>query len=480
MGQTRRQLLRSVLPAVVGVYGLSTKSEATPSSRINTHKKQGDDTMITEAYLTPPSMCFSTLFSNLPSILGNASRHEQPIILMDTYDLKRLHARAVRETDNQEVRLRWALCQTLIQQGILHSLDYAKYYSATKQDRNIQAYWSALESLPEHVTQHAARQSSETYLEFCQGEYMKPFMTALGNWELNTERRTAVEKHQQKLQSGVEDPISHNERVFGKNIAALEVKHAANQQLPINIVSVLGQGEQSGISTIVRESSFEIDPEILALDHEQHGIEQIGRPDHSVTGAYHDMFSSIATVARETTGVQHEDWYLLGSRLAVPLFPDLFTGCFGPEGISTDHKAIVNETETVLKHLESVAETNTPNHLGYAAERIAESNDMISEASEINTRLDIAADLSNQASELRHLYESQQFSPGALYTAATISMDPKRKYDREELFKQLATLEDAPSYPEILPADLERFNHRGGFRRGKKITNWHQKVGRAR
>jgi hypothetical protein len=485
MDATRRRVLTSMASAVAGVGSISqaATSLASPDT-INTHIKQKEsdnNDMIhnPSAYLATPSMCFTTLFTHLPTLLNN--RRQQPIIIMDEHDIQRLHGRVVRERGNRELQIRGAICDALRRRGILTTIDYARYYPATKQDHNLQHCRELLASLPDHVNQQAARRSSEIYTRFHHGDYQQPFRSALGTWERSLDHRNQIVNYRQKLERGGGDPIGWNERVFGKYMAALEVRYRANQALNYNIVGVLGQGDQEGFSTILHAADGEFDNDMVALDSSGQSIKQIGRPDPDRTATFHDLFETVARTARETTGTQHDDWYVLGSRFAAPLFPDLFTRLNGLNGIHQDIETVVAETDKILTHLDKEAATNRPAHLQYDAERIAEHHEQAPyTTNEIMDQLGTAANLANHSADLREIADSGIFSPASVFVAASIKMDPHHRYTRDEIYRRAVTLQRRLRPVTVPDPEIEGFRNRGGFRTGGKRRNWYQRQNRTR
>lgn len=483
MKQTRRGMIKTLASVVVGVGGMGDEGQASQSpDTINTHKKQKgsyNKDMIGNVYLATPSMCFTTLFTHLPTLLDN--RRQQPIIIMDEHDIQRLHGRVVRERDNRELQIRGAICDTLLRRGLLRTIDYAHYYSANKQDQNLQCCREALASLPDHVNQQAASKSSEIYTEFHHGEYQKPFRSALGTWKGSLDHRNQIVKHRHKLERGLGDPLGWNERIFGKYMAALEVRYWANQALDYNIVGIIGQGDQEGLSTILQAADFEFDDDMVALDSSGQSIKQIGRPDPTRTAEFHDLFQDVAKRAKETTGTEHQDWYTLGARFAAPLFPDLFIRLNGLNGIHQNTDTIVAEADKILSYLDKKAADNRPTHLQYDAEQIAEDHEYPPhKTNEIMDQLKKAADLANYSDDLREIADSGIFSPAAVFVAASIKMDPDHRYNRDERYRRAVNLLQRLRPVTVPDAEIEDFRNRGGFRTGGKRRNWYQRTNRNR
>lgn len=481
MNQTRRQMIKTLSSVLAGV-GMSGEAWASqPPDTINMNKEQRGNryqNMTREAYLALPGVCFTTLYSHLPQLLTHSST--QPVVLIDIYDFNRLQGRVVRERENQNVQTRGAITTALRRRGILRPIDYARYYPAESQHRHLHRYRAALESLPDHVNQQAASQTLDSYADFGRGDYQKPFRAALGNWDINIEKLQQLATHHRRIERGRGDPARFNKDIFAQYIAALEIRSRVNRHLDLNVVGVLGQGEQEGISTILRSAELEFDDDVLALSSGKQSIKQIGRPAPSQTAAYHDLFENVARTAREVTGTQHDDWYILGSRLAAPLLPDLFTQLNGLNGIHQDTDQIVAEVEQILEHLDKEASEHKPSHLTYEAERIAEEQNTSHQTDEIADQLGTAADLAHYSDDLREIADLEIFSPASVFVAASVKMDPNHRYNKDELYRRAITLQSRLAQGTVSDAEAEFFDNRGGFKRGGKGQDWYHTDNRQR
>lgn len=383
---------------------------------------------------------------------------------------------------NRKTQMLGMITESLYRKGFLQTVDYDTLYSAKKQDRNINRYWHALENLPDTTQQRAAGQLADGFLDHAIGEYQKPFRSALCDWDGMTDRRTQIERQQQKINSGGGDPLLWNERIAAEYIAALEVRAAADAYFDLDVVGVLGQGESEGISTVLRNADLDFDDDVISLTASGQSIKQIWRPDPEQTAYERSILDSVTQVAQETTGTQHNDWYLLGSRLAVPHFPKLFVESWSQPNLHTNTKELAAETREVLSLLEQRAEDNHPAHLPAEAEAIAEQHgDTSSEnVREITKQLDRAADLANYTPILRDLSETDRFSPGAIMVAASIIMDPSACVDEDETYRRAWSMKQRSRSIDVPQHIIERFSNRGGIRRGENthITDWYHTASR--
>lgn len=273
-----------------------------------------------KAFVTLPGFGLTTTYMHLHTLMNRAPR---PVLLMDTYDFERTWGQIVMGRGDRKIQMLGMITESLYRAGYIQTIDYGSFYSAERQDRNINKYWKALEGLPDAKQQRAAGQLADGFLGHCIGDYQKSFREALGDWDGVADRRRQIEGHQQKVDRGCGYPVLWNERIASEYIAALEVRRIIDKYSDLNVVGVLGQGENEGISTVLRESELDFDDEIASLTSDGQLIKQVWRPDPNETAYERSILDSISQVAQETVGVQHNDWFLVGSRLAVPHFPKL-------------------------------------------------------------------------------------------------------------------------------------------------------------
>ncbi len=488
MVSTRRELIKNFLGGTIGANSITqlrrTIFAETKSYIDNTEggQKQRIDrrhtTMKRNAYVTLPGLAFTTLFIHLSTLLNQSN---PPLILIDIYDLERLRGQAVRERDNREVQIRKSITETLIQRGIIQEIDYTRHYSIASQKRNLHRYQTKLKNLPDHRNRESTQIALDNVSKFTRGDYQRSLRSALGSWGINLEKRQELSTYHRKMSKGVEDPRQFNKDAFGQYIAALEVRASLDRHSDSNIVGVLGQGEEEGISKIIQASKFDIDEDKLRVSSNSNTIHQIVRPSRKRANIIHEKLSKITTIAKETTGIQNEDWYLLGGRLAAPLFPNLLTGTHGLNGQRWNPNSIVAETQEVLGYLEKESKDNRPEHIQYQAERlIEETEEVTTSLTDTVNQLERAADLSNYSRDLRELAESDRFSPTALFTAATVKMDPHHRYNEDGIYHRAVKLQRRLQPVSIPDPEILGFRKRGNFRRGGEGNGWYQVLNRER
>ncbi len=486
MGQTRRRLLKSLASLVMGcgsVDQVSQKSDQpdTIKMRQNQNENHPYQDMNRKAFITLPGFGLTTTYMHLYTIMN---RRPRPVLLMDTYDFERTWGQIVMNRGDRKIQMLGMITESLYRQGLLRTIDYRSFYPENKQNKNINEYWQALETLPDAKQEQAACQLADGFLDHCIGEYQKSFRNALCDWDGVADRRRKIKNHQRKVDSGCGSPVLWNERMAAEYLAALEVRATADKYLDLDVVGVLGQGEAEGISTVLRESDLGFDDDVASLTADGRSIKQVWRPDPDETAYERSILDSISQVAQKTTGTQYNDWYLMGSRLAVPHFPKLFMESWSQPNIKKNTKELAAEAQEVLSLLERRAEDNQPSHLQYGAEAIAEQHGVSSseKINEISEQLDRMADLANYTPILRDLSDSDQFSAGAIMVAASITMDPNSRIDEDDWYRHAWSMKQRTRSVDVPPYIIERFSKRGGIRReeNKHITDWYHSAKRTR
>jgi ElaB/YqjD/DUF883 family membrane-anchored ribosome-binding protein len=471
MTQTRRSLIKALTGALAGGGLMSGDAlAATPTDTINMDKGRQinhHQNMKREGYTTLPGLCFTTLFSHLPQLLNHG--RQQPVIFVDTYDYERVRGQAVQQRDNEYAQIRWLVTETLRQQEIIQTIDYSRFYSASNKERYLRSYREALESLPEHTNQRIASAALDGYAEFGRGEYARSFREALGNWDINKDKLGQLRSYQDRIERGLDDPIQFNEDLAAQYLAALAVREGADQHFDeINVVGALGQGEQESIARVLREADVGIADDVLGLSSGGQSLRAVGRAGIEETASNHRVFEAIETAAREATDVQHNNWFALGPRLAVPVHSSLFART-QPSKLEQDPKEVVEETKAILDRLDQRAETNQMNHVRYRAEQIAEEHETTNQTTdEIEKQLKEAANLANFADDIYELRKTGDYSAEALFAAAAIKTDPHHRQNTDAIFRRTVSLRRRLSSVTVPDHELTAYFDRADFKRQEK------------
>lgn len=488
MKQTRRQLIKSLAGIAVSVSGAGRAVEGTPiSDGINTNQKQMNShdnrNMKRKAYVTLPSFGMKYLYANLHELMGNWPR---PVIIMDSYDYDRLWGQIVMERHNRPIQMLGMITDALRRRGLIKTLDYGTVYSAGKQQRNVVQCRNAVESLPDHKQQAIAEEFADGFFgHFQRLDYQESFRKSLQDWDHAHSRRDQVDSQMHRLKSGGDDPARWAERTASQYVTALEVRRAVEKHFDFNSVEVIGQGENEGVSALLRDSSFTLDRNVATLRQDGQSIKEIFRFNPDTTAYERDILDSVSHVAQKAAGTQHNDWFLLGSQVAVPHFPKLFVESWSEfdSEIGTPVTELAAETREILSRLERRAADNHPAHLDDNAQAIAEQHGVSSEdkVEEISNQLNRAVNLANYTPALRELSNDSDYTSASIMTAASILMDPNRRVNEDMTYRrawQMKQRHDPVSVPQYI---VTRFSERGGHREGREQRgDWYQSVERVR
>lgn len=486
MKPTRRQLIKTFAGIYAGATGVGKAAEASRSDIINRHQKQGKfrhNNMKRNAYVTIPAFCTKYFCANLHDLM---SKRPRPIVYMDSHDYQRLWGQIVLERE-RSMQMIGMILESLRRRGFLRTIDYGEFYPVAKQEDNIERCRGALEGLPGHQQQQVAQAASKGFIDHVQQlEYQKSFRKALDNWEHAKYRKKGSESSLRRLERGRGTPVNRGERISAQYLAALEVRRALDQQTgsDLNVDRVIGQGESPSLAMLLEESSWQVDEEVANVSDGE--IDQMKQFDPATSGFQREILDEIAQVAREATRTQHNDWFLLGSRLAAPHFPKLFMESWSQpafNGGDKDTSEIAAETKEILARVERRTQGEQPVHLDNDAEAIAEQYGISSpdQVDEISAQLDRAADLSQAAPELREIAD-EDFEAASIMTAASVIMDPKFRYDVDQLYHRAWDTKQRYDPVEVPNHIVKRYSKRGGIgeRKRKESPDWYQSFNRGR
>jgi hypothetical protein len=420
-------------------------------------------------FLALPGLSFTSLAVHLPTIL-DIPRQQTPTIIIDTHDYERFRGRILEEKGSQKLQYLGLLFDDLRRRGVLRFLDYAAYYPNDKQQDIIDENHRLLETAGEQKNRDAAIKAAKGWVGYGRGEYQAGFRGRLGE-DLNAyeNSRYKVESQYEKMEWGLGDPHGWNENVLNQYRAALEVRRRADRQFEIDIPYIIGQGESSLISTYNPESGptasrfIEVVPEQTAQNRE--------------------LLEEIADIGRDIAGVQHIDWFVFGSRLALPQYNDIFDfdiETIGETNKEVDTQTLVEETKEALSILNERSERPT-HQIQVETDYIAEQYN-IQNSERVRERLDETVALGNFSRELRDLNNSG-FSQAALFVAASMKRNPVRRYNEDEIYREGVDRINRIEPFAATNVELERFRDRGSFRRegnSDGYGDWYQSTDRWR
>ncbi|WP_330633608.1 hypothetical protein [Halocatena halophila] len=417
-------------------------------------------------YVALPGFCFSTLYTHLPQLF-HFKRH-RPTIIIDKFDYDRLMGRVVRERSNRNVQIRGNITETLRQRGDLKVIDYSKYYRPDEKGRLLEQYQNGLDELSEGTHERLASQALRGYERYGRGDYVKPFRDGLGNWESNVDRRNRLQKNRKRIERGLNDPKQFNKDIAAQYLAALTVREKYEKVSNLDFVGVLGQGEQESIARVVRSTDLDI-----SLSQSGETLHRVGQPSIEETANYHEIFNEIQTAAHVATGVQHHDWFTVGPRLSIAMYPELY-GQVDMDRINEDTRSVANETMDVLRYLDKEAADNQMIRIQSKAERIVEQHEMPNQkVQKIADQLNYQTDLANHSRDIRSLIDSERFSKESLLVATSVKSDPTARWTTDHIYRRAMELQNRLTPVSVPDNQLLFFIDRGDFKRGAVGKDWY-------
>lgn len=478
---TRREVLTSVGAIVAGLHGgvhdrppdTSTDSDSSYrkiKSPETTYNPMSDPV----GYLTLPGVSFTSLLVHLPSIF-NIPNGRTPVIIIDTHDYERFRGRVLTERADQKVQYIGMILDDLRRRGALKLIDYAKLYPVDIQQNILQQNQGMLETTKDHVNRNAAIDAANGWINYGRGEYQEQVRAGLGeNIDTFGDSRHKVGKQRDKMDRGLGNPIGWNENVMNQYRAALEVRYRADRHLNIDIPYIIGQGESALISTYDVEGYAGRDPACRFIEI---------NPDQ--TAQTREMLEEITTMGQRIAGVQHTDWFMLGPRLALPQYDNIFE--FNIDKISKqvrlelDTSTIIAQAKEARAILDKRAErprAQIQAGADYLAEQYRHDSEKLLE------KLDEAVSFSNYSRDLRDLDDKASFSQAALFLAASVMYDPVRRYNEDRIYKRSMDMIKQLELPTVSNAEIEYFRNRGTYRRQGNASDesgdWYQSSDRWR
>jgi hypothetical protein len=487
LSATRRRVLQAVGGIGAGTLGLGgdgTGQLPEPPPSISHEKNKFHETKTHPmaekvGYLTLPGVSLTSLIPNIPNIV--TKERESPVIIMDSHDYARFKGRVITERKNIKVQHLAMVYDELDRRDILKTIDYAAYYSPDRQEHNLRQVRRALASLSEYEHRQAVEEAAKGYLHYGLGEHQQPMRANFNDSAAFAEHRQEVQHQYQQIDRGVGDPRLWNEEVVSQYMAAVEVWRRANADLDLNIKHIIGQGESSSIA-ILLDAAPDLDwTSDTQLENPLNPITEINLDK---TSQVREILDEMSAMAKETARVQHHDWFVIGSRLALPAYEEMFDGAWSDMRFDRDTKDIVAETRDLLTYLDKeAADGPSEDHLRDKADWIIEKHEEIlspEKKQQLLTEFRDLVDLQNHSRDLRSL--EGRYTPPAIYLAATVKMDPVYNYNNDELYQLAADMQNRLGPQTVTDPQIERFMGRGSFRREAEASradgDWYQIINR--
>lgn len=429
------------------------------------------------AYVSLPGLSIASLLANLPYLMYGSNK-QRPVILMDIHDYNRLQAVALKETDSPWNQSLAMACGHLLQRGVIRLIDYSEFYQNHTQQKIITQNRATLDKIPVDDQRRAAKRAAQGRIEYQRGEYQESFREDLSE-DLDTfigGRRTE-QARRQKLKRGLGSPLEWNERIFNQYAAALEIRRCADDVFDhLNVEYVIGEGE----SAIIKGNEFSVDTSYIADGNTDSNIEYLPPEYLKPT---REAFDAIGQIAREITGVQHDDWVLLAPNLAIPQYDDLFDistmeiqieDGLDPENVADE---VIDVVALLDKRIEDESKTD------YVAEWFVENESMPfadnpAQKQGITEILDYRATLAQFSDELRDWIWDDKVTHVAGLIGASIVSDPSPHDDLDIVYERGEDVIDRLNPRSVTETELVPIRRR--MQEWSDSSDWYETTDRAR
>ncbi len=437
------------------------------------------------AYLFPPRVTFTTALLNIPTIIY-FSYGMSPVILMDRYDYDRLRARTLQAVAGNQKGLYLTMAiDELRRRDVIRLIDYAAFYSPVAQERALQRTQTLLRNTSEDVHQRLAVDALDEWIDYGRGAYQEPFREAIGEKTSSFVDLRSDEEHQQrKLKRGTSNPVRRNEKTLNKGMAALTIRHQAQQQLNLDVRGVICSSQYEIIDDFLTDATQSSGPGTdrcrLSIDTDEiAALEPVRRTagiDTSMISQTQDLLSVTSRVTTDIAGVQHDDWFMLCPSFAAPNYQDIFNcDIIYQQARTYDTERLVAETKRVINTLQaSRVDEAAPNELQYDAGWVAERFGLSSptnaeQPAGLTDMVEYLFTLSNYARELRTLTERETVSEAAALIGVSL-VEGAQYHDDEAVYQRCMEVSHrlAPeSIDDMKPAQ---------FRKERQSTTWRDTV----
>lgn len=392
------------------------------------------------AFLALPGLSVTTTLINIPCVLSHSDskNNRPPVILIDEQDYNRLRREVLENQDDTKKSLYLlSAYENLRRRGFVQIIDYSKLYSREKQYYNLQKNQKLLNAIPDSVNRRIAEKQAEGWINYGRGEYQEAFRKSLGeNLTTFDTLRRGTEKQQRKMKRGTNDPIDWNKKVLSRAIAGLTVRYHADENLKYDVQDVITGSEHKILRDFIDSSGdtsyiTDIEPQITAFDS-------------STTTQTREILDTIGEIATDVADVQHDDWFLLGPRIAIPRYDDIFDfeiiRSQIDQGVDLDR--LDREVKHVLAVLKNGAETDLPaTKLQGQAEWVTEEYNLPTSSkgepdSGLDDIVDFALNLSDYSRELRYLDDQDALSQLALFVGNSIMIDPMKQHGDNDIYRR--------------------------------------------
>lgn len=443
-----------------------------------------------DALLALPGPSTTSLVLNIPHV---RQVWNDPVVLMDSYDYEKIHARAVYENSTKYQFLTLAYDE-LIRQGVVHLIDYSDFYPTRLRGQNTQRVDRLVEDLPEDIGRRYATAAVGLWAEYARSPDQEPFRGALGEDVQDfSKMRQSEYIQQQKMENGTGDSRAWLRKVFNKDLAALHIRRNVDRHLEgYNVIGVVAGGEHLLVGQLHDSAGLQqladhnvppapISTEKLALQRLEASERMYGLMPEPLSETRKAM-TKTSKLAREVADVDGKDWFVLGPHLLIPLFDDLFD----MERIAAEFRArelpdIQNEAVEVLSELQEEKQSATAGKLEYLGEYVAEyRTEKPAERENANgfspvsltQSLDHVLRASVSSKQIPSLVEEGGYDQAAVLVALSFLRDPPRRYETEDIYRRAVDLKHRIDPPAMSQAELAAYEQERQGETWGDIKNW--------
>lgn len=494
----RRDVLRGVSGGMAALLsghlgGKQYQPQTIPSGHTNTNQ-----TPTRQAFVTLPGLSTVSTLLNLPRLAQRSDG--PPVLIMDSYDYRRLRTQPQTEKRTKKNLYLSLAFDDLRRQGVLHLIDYSKVYSRKRQRNNILQNKALLAAMPDDVSQQTAERGVKRWTDIARGPYQEPFRTSLGEEQVEKRRRNA-KRQVQKMGRGTGDHIGWTEKFVHKCVAALEVRRRLDDIWNLDVQSVIGSGEYKMLGELLNATRTPgVDPDAHLLDLNAGSIDADAsrlkelEPNKHIMGfnpekvaQTREILDDVGDVVTDMTGVQYDDWHIIGAPFALPDYQNLldYDIIHSEIKVSLDEMQLVNETTRILTALEHETEVNySRGKIEYEVERRAENSDAIPHSEPAIGRgvdmIECALTLPQYSRELRSFADRGDVSQAAIFLATSILTNPIRHYNESAIHQRAVDL-----MSRIDPSAVDS-RKLAGFRKEEHVgtymdnDDWYELINRTR
>ncbi len=411
---------------------------------------------------------------------------------MDSYDYERLRARAVGEKGDQKDHYLVMAFDELQRQGIVHFIDYAAFYSNHIQQQYLRQNRALLENLSKEVHQQAALTGIEEWTRYARGSYQESFRTGLGeDVDSFTDLRQQEQNLRQNIERGTSDPVRWNEKLLNKAVAALAVREAADDALDCGVDRVVAGSEHQILQDFLdtcqsNRSGSKYDKGANSHLERLSPSTRIAGIDPTLASQTRTTLNTVGEIAVTITGVQHDDWIVLGPTFALPQYYDLFEDF---EQIQReirrdiDVETLAAETKTVLATLEQETdELLSPTRFQYEVGWVAEQTELFDNDSQqsLSDLVEYTLGLSNYSRELRAMADRGDLSQAAIFLGASMASNPIVRNQNTDIHRRALELTHRLAPSSIDGQAIEPFRQERSAKTWNDHTDWYETMDRVR